>query len=63
MSDVRRIAIAEDVGRPLVLRGVCVAGANIASLQSLEILESAQFIGHCDLFLASEIRWCYGWCV
>lgn len=46
MADVGVVAITEDVGGPFVFRGVGVAGTDVSGLQSLEILESAQFVGH-----------------
>lgn len=46
MSDIGSVAVAEDVGSPLVLGGIGVARTDVAGLQSLEVLERAQFIGH-----------------
>lgn len=46
MANVRGLGVANDVGHPLVLGGVCVASADIAGLEGLEVLEGAQFVGH-----------------
>ena len=46
MTDVGSVAVTDDVGGPLVLGGVGVTSTDIAGLQSLEVLESAKFIGH-----------------
>lgn len=47
MADVGRIAVAKDVGGPLVLGGVGVTGTDVTGLESLEVLEGAQLVGHC----------------
>lgn len=44
MSDITGIAIPLDVGGPLELGGVCVPGADIARLELLELLLSAEFV-------------------
>lgn len=46
MPDIRRIAVADDVGFPFVLGCVGVAGADVAGLQGFEVLEGAEFVGH-----------------
>ena len=46
MTDVRSVAVAKDVGGPLVLGGVGVAGTNVAGLEGLEVLEGTEFVGH-----------------
>lgn len=45
MTDVRGVAVAMDVGGPFVLCGVGVAGADVAGLQSFELLLRAEFVG------------------
>jgi len=45
VPDVRRVAVAVDVGRPFVLCGVGVAGADVAGLELLELLLGAEFVG------------------
>ena len=46
MADVGSTAVALDVGQPLVLGRVGVTGADVAGLQGLEVLESAELVGH-----------------
>lgn len=45
MADVGRVRVAVDVGRPLELGGVGVAGADVAGLELLELLLGAEFVG------------------
>lgn len=45
MADVGSVAVASDVGGPFVLRGVGVAGADVARLELLELLGCAEFVG------------------
>ncbi len=45
MPDVRRVAVAVDVGGPFVLGGVGVAGADVARLELLQLLLGAEFVG------------------
>jgi len=45
VPDVGRVAVAVDVGRPFVLCGVGVAGADVAGLELLELLLGAEFVG------------------
>lgn len=46
VSDVRGVAVADDVGGPLVLGRVGVARADVAGLQGLEVLEGAELVSH-----------------
>lgn len=46
MSDVRGVAVTDDVGGPLVLSRVGVTRADVAGLQGLEVLEGAELVGH-----------------
>jgi hypothetical protein len=46
VADVGSTAVALDVGQPLVLGRVGVTGADVAGLQGLEVLESAELVGH-----------------
>jgi len=46
VANVGGVAVAKDVGSPLVLGGVGVAGTDVAGLKSLEVLKGAQFVGH-----------------
>lgn len=45
MANVAGQAVAVDVGRPFELRGVGVAGADVAGLQLLQLLLRAEFVG------------------
>lgn len=47
MANVGGVAVTEDVGCPLVLGGVGVAGTDVAGLKSLEILKGTKFVSHC----------------
>lgn len=47
MADVGRVAVAEDVGGPLVLGGVGVTSTDVTGLESLKVLKGAQLVGHC----------------
>lgn len=46
MADVGSTAVALDVGQPLVLGRVGVTSTDVTSLQGLEILKSAELVGH-----------------
>lgn len=50
MTDVRRAAVADDVGGPLVLGSIGVTSTDVAGLKRLKVLESAEFIGHFGLW-------------
>lgn len=63
MADVGVVAITEDVGGPFVFRGVGVAGTDVSGLQGLEVLESAQFIGHFRSQRMSGWSWSWRWMV
>lgn len=55
MADVGSTAVALDVGQPLVLGRVGVTGADMAGLQRLEVLESAELVGHFRGFGGLEV--------
>lgn len=66
MAHVGGVAVAKDVGSPLVLSGVGVTGTDIAGLESLEILQGAQLVGHFEgffgVYLIEEVkRSCEDW--
>lgn len=46
MSDIRRVAVTDDVRDPVVLGSVGVAGADITGLHGLEVLHGTEFVGH-----------------
>lgn len=48
VTNVGSVAVTEDVGSPFVLGGIGVACTDVTGLQSLEILEGAKFVGHCE---------------
>ena len=54
VTDVRSVAVAKDVGGPLVLGGVGVAGTNVAGLEGLKVLECTEFVGHGDLWVIGD---------
>jgi len=45
VSNVRSVAVAVNVGRPLELCGVGVSGADVARLEGFELLLGAEFVG------------------
>lgn len=51
MPDIRCVAVAHDVGGPVVLGGVGMAGADVPGLHGLEILHCAEFVGHFVVFI------------
>lgn len=55
MANVGGVTVAKDVVGPLVLGGIGVAGANIASLEGLEVLEGAQLVSHGERWV--EVGW------
>lgn len=63
MADVRSTAVALDVGQPLVLGRVGVTCTDVTGLQGLEVLESAELVGHLEEiggFKVSERVWWEG---
>lgn len=46
MSNVGCVAVTDNVGCPFVLGCISVSCADVAGLKCLEILKSAQLIGH-----------------
>ena len=46
MSDVGGVAVAVDIGGPFELCCVCVAGADVARLEGLELLLGAELVCH-----------------
>lgn len=56
VADERTVAVAHDVGRPLELRRVGVAGADVARLEGFELLLLAEFVGH-DFSGRGFVRW------
>ena len=54
MADVRSVTVTEDVGGPLIFGSVRVACTDVAGLQSLEVLESAELVGHCELLKSGK---------
>lgn len=46
MTDVGGVGVAEDVGRPFILGGIGVSGADVTGLESLEILDGAELVSH-----------------
>lgn len=53
MTDVGRAAVADDVGGPLVLGSIGVTSTDVAGLKRLKVLESAEFVGHFELWRLS----------
>lgn len=46
MTDVGGVAVTEDVGRPLVLGCIGVSSTDVTGLESLEVLDGAELVGH-----------------
>ena len=49
MRDDRGIRVSRDIGLEFEGRCVCVAGADVAGLQLLELLLLAEFVGHREI--------------
>lgn len=48
MADVGGVAVTKDVGGPFVLGGIGVTGTDVTGLKSLEVLDGAELVGHCE---------------
>ena len=58
MSNIRSVAVADDVRRPFVLGRVCVTRTHVPSLHGLEVLECAKLIGHFGGFYSPVVFFC-----
>jgi hypothetical protein len=55
VADEVAILIAGDIRLPFELGGICMAGADVTSLEGLELLGRAQFIGHGEFELVQVV--------
>lgn len=53
---VAGVGVAGDIGGPLVLGGVCVAGSDVFVLQRFELLLGAEFVGLVGGQLGKAVR-------
>lgn len=48
MTNVRSVAVADNIGGPFVLGCVGVPGTDVAGLEGLEVLEGTELVCHFD---------------